>query len=152
MVNTHVFKAKVQWQFEGSIIRKDRKTHQISLEGKPNLTVSAAKTFKGNPDLYNPEDLLLSSLMSCHLMSYLYVCEKNNIQILQYSDSVEGTLEVRDDGSGQFVEVRFFPKVTIANHDQIDLANNLHEEARKLCFIANSCNFTIRHFPCCEVL
>lgn len=152
MVSTHVFKAEVEWQFDDSIVRKDRKSHQISLEGKPVLDVSAAKVFKGNTDLYNPEDLLLSSLMSCHLMSYLYVCEKNNIQVLHYSDAVEGKLEVQNDGSGRFVEVRLFPKVKIANPDQKELAIALHEKAGKLCFIANSCNFTIRYFPSCEVL
>jgi organic hydroperoxide reductase OsmC/OhrA len=41
--------------------------------------------------LYNPEDMLLSSVVSCQ-MSYLYVCEQNGIEVLSYTDSAEATL------------------------------------------------------------
>lgn len=152
MASNHIFKAQAEWNLSGFSEKKNRKTHTISLEGKPFLEISAAKAFKGNSELYNPEDLLLSSLVSCHMMSYLYVCEKNNIQILNYSDNAEGILEVASDGSGRFVEVRLHPNVKIANQNQIELALSLHAEARKLCFIANSCNFSILHFPTFELI
>lgn len=152
MPNNHFFNAHVEWSLNPSEERKNKKSHEIFLEGKPSLKVSAAKAFKGNPDFYNPEDLLLSSLVSCHMMSYLYVCEKNNVVVLKYSDSAEATLEVHPDGSGYFTEVRLYPKVQIANQEQEKLALSLHAEARKLCFIANSCNFSILHFPSCEVV
>ena len=125
--------------------------HKIVIEGKPVLNVSAAKAFKGDPELYNPEDLLLSSLVSCHMMSYLYVCSQNGIEVLEYSDNAEATLEVAADGSGRFVEVRLNPKIKISNSDQIDLANELHTKANQLCFIANSCNFPVLHNASCEV-
>jgi organic hydroperoxide reductase OsmC/OhrA len=58
----------------------------------------------------NPEDMLLSSV-SCHMMSYLYVCEQNGIEVLSYTDSAEATLQVLENGSGRFIEVRLYPKV-----------------------------------------
>jgi len=151
----HLFKAEVKWTLnqiqEDSTKRFYSKTHKIVIEGKPVLNVSAAKAFKGDPELYNPEDLLLSSLVSCHMMSYLYVCSQNGIEVLEYSDNAEATLEVAADGSGRFTEVRLNPKVKIANSDKIELANELHTKANQLCFIANSCNFPILHNASCEV-
>lgn len=151
----HLFKATVQWTSEqnqeDSSKRFYSKSHQINIEGKPVLNVSAAKAFKGDPELYNPEDLLLSSLVSCHMMSYLYVCAQNGIEVLTYSDAAEATLEVSPDGSGRIVEVRLYPKVKIANADKIELANELHKKANQLCFIANSCNFPVVHQASCEV-
>jgi organic hydroperoxide reductase OsmC/OhrA len=151
----HLFKAELNWTSnknqEDSTKRFYNKSHQIKIEGKPVLNISAAKTFKGDPELYNPEDLLLSSLVSCHMMSYLYVCAQNGIEVLEYSDNAEATLEVAADGSGRFVEVRLNPKVKISNSDKIDLANELHKKANQLCFIANSCNFPILHNASCEV-
>lgn len=145
----HLFKAAAQWTSrqnqEDSTKRFYSKSHQIIVEGKPVLKVSAAKAFKGDPELYNPEDLLLSSLVSCHMMSYLYVCAQNGIEVLEYSDDAEATLEVSPDGSGRFVSVQLHPKVKIANADQIELANELHTKANQLCFIANSCNFPVWH-------
>ena len=151
----HLFKAEAKWTSnqiqEDSEKRIYSKSHQIKIEGKPVLNVSAAKAFKGDPELYNPEDLLLSSLVSCHMMSYIYVCSQNGIEVLEYSDNAEAMLEVAADGSGRFVEVRLKPKVKISNSDQIELAIELHKKANQLCFIANSCNFPVLHEASCEV-
>ena len=151
----HLFKARLNWtsnqNSEDSTNKIYSKSHQIIIEGKPVLDVSAAKAFKGDPQLYNPEDLLLSSLVSCHMMSYLYVCAQNGIEVLEYSDNAEATLEVNPDGSGRFVEVRLNPKVKISNSDKIELALELHTKANQLCFIANSCNFPVLHNASCEV-
>ena len=152
----HLFKAALNWTSkqnqEDSTKRFYSKSHQIKIEGKPVLNVSAAKAFKGDPELYNPEDLLLSSLVSCHMMSYLYVCSQNGIEVLEYSDHVEATLEVSADGSGRFVEVILKPKVKISNLDKIELALELHTKANQLCFIANSCNFPVLHEASCEAI
>nr|WP_294930521.1 OsmC family protein [uncultured Flavobacterium sp.] len=153
MISKHQFKAEAKWtsnQNENSTKRFYAKSHKIKIEGKPVLNVSAAKAFKGDPELYNPEDLLLSSLVSCHMMSYLYVCSQNGIEVLEYSDNAEATLEVAPDGSGRFTEVRLYPKVTIANPDKIKEALELHTKANQLCFIANSCNFPVLHNATCE--
>jgi len=151
----HLFKAEVKWTSDQKPVDSTKrfysKSHKIVIERKPVLNVSAAKAFKGDPELYNPEDLLLSSLVSCHMMSYLYVCSQNGIEVLEYSDNAEATLEVAADGSGRFVEVRLNPKVKISNSDKIELANDLHTKANQLCFIANSCNFPILHNASCEV-
>lgn len=152
----HLFKAEANWtskQIQEDLTKKFySKSHKINIEGKPVLNVSAAKAFKGDPELYNPEDLLLSSLVSCHMMSYLYVCSQNGIKVLEYSDNAEATLEVSGDGSGRFVEVRLNPKVKISNQDKIELALELHQKANQLCFIANSCNFPVLHEASCEVI
>ncbi|KRD62979.1 osmotically inducible protein OsmC [Flavobacterium sp. Root935] len=149
----HLFRAALNWtsnKNQKEPVSRSTKSHQIKIEGKPILNVSAAKAFKGDPCLYNPEDLLLSSLVSCHMMSYLYVCSQNGIEVLEYSDNAEATLEVNPDGSGRFVEAILHPKVKISNSDQIELALKLHQKANQLCFIANSCNFPVLHEASCE--
>lgn len=150
----HLFKAAINWTSNPEqpepATKFYRKSHKISIEGKPILDVSAAKAFKGDPALYNPEDLLLSSLVSCHMMSYLYVCSQNEIEVLEYSDHAEAILEVALDGSGRFTEVRLHPNVVIANADKVQEALDLHTKANKLCFIANSCNFPVLHNATCE--
>ncbi|WP_347051592.1 OsmC family protein [Flavobacterium olei] len=152
----HLFKTQLNWASRKneteSTKRSYSKTHKIKIEGKPVLDISAAKAFKGDPELYNPEDLLLSSLVSCHMMSYLYVCSQNGIEVLEYSDNAEGILEVNPDGSGRFTEVRLNPKVIITDSAKIELAVELHTKANQLCFIANSCNFPVLHNASCEVI
>lgn len=151
MSNRHTFEAHLSWTKpdEASSNRKRiyGKTHLMQINGKQDLTISAAKAFKGDPALHNPEDQLLSSIMSCHMMSFLYVCSQHNMEVFSYKDKATAILETYEDGSGKIVSVSLFPQVIIADHNQIELANALHVKANKLCFIANSCNFPVQHEP-----
>ena len=150
----HLFKVALKWKKKNNIssssTKKKTKSHHISIEGKPDLEVSAAKAFKGDPNLYNPEDLLLSSLTSCHMMSYLYCCAQHKIEVISYQDHSEATLQVNPDGSGKIVKVDLFPDIIISDSSQIELALSLHKKANELCFIANSCNFPVYHHAKCS--
>lgn len=152
MVSKHLFKAQASWKSDSgsSDIKKYSRNHTITIGGKPVLNVSAAKAFKGDAALYNPEDMLLSSIVSCHMMSYLYVCAQSGIQVVSYTDDAVATLQVEADGSGRFTEVMLNPKVIISQKDKIEEALALHKKANQLCFIANSCNFPMLHNPTCE--
>ena len=156
MQTKHLFKASLNWTANKPMVddtkRIYQKNHHIIIEGKPILELSAAKSFKGDPQLYNPEDLLLSSLTSCHMMSYLYCCAQNNVEVISYSDESEAFLEVNSDGSGRITKVILKPIVYIIDPNQIELANSLHKEANRLCFIANSCNFVVEHNGVCFVV
>ena len=146
-----VFRAKLDWLLYKKEAATYTKSHTITIDGKAVLHVSAAKAFKGDPALYNPEDLLLSSVVSCHMMSYLYVCQQNGIDVVSYTDEAEATLEVLVDGSGRFTAIILNPKVRITDQEKVAEALRLHKKANELCFIANSCNFPILHFPTCDV-
>jgi len=146
MSNTHVFEAKLKWESNlGSNTKRISKNHQVIIDEKKVLTVSAAKAFKGDASLHNPEDLLLSALTSCHMMSYLYVCSQHNIEIISYTDNSVAYLEVEGSGKGSFTSVELNPVVVVKNENNLELAKELHVKANELCFIANSCNFPIHH-------
>ncbi|MDB2462854.1 OsmC family protein, partial [Algibacter sp.] len=144
------FKATVNWQLGNTETTLNPKgfsrNHVVSIANKKTpLEVSAAKPFRGDDTLYNPEDLLLSALASCHMMSYLYVCAQHNINVLSYTDTAEAILDVEASGSGHFSKVMLKPVVTIKDASQLELAKTLHVKANSLCFIANSCNFPVEH-------
>lgn len=121
------------------------RNHEILIDGKTIILGSADPTFHGDKTVHNPEDLLLASLSACHMMSYLHVCVKAGIVVTDYTDNATGILTVNNDGSGQFVEVTLNPIVTITDESKLAKANELHKEANKLCFIANSVNFPVKH-------
>ena len=115
-----------------------------TFEGKPPLRGSADPAFHGDPMLYNPEDLLLSALSACHMLSYLAVCAHAGIVILSYEDTVVGTL-ARRDGRVRFVDALLRPKVVLEPGSDIKKAKALHEKAHDICVIVNSVNFPVRH-------
>ncbi len=145
------FKVHTKWssltENDTSRSRSNPKTHNTHIMGKEPLIISAAKEFKGDKTKHNPEDLFLAALSSCHMMSYMYLCDKNNITLIHYTDETTGILGVKADGSGEFISIVLYPIVTILEKNKIDLAIRLHKEANRLCFIANSCSVPIDHKP-----
>jgi organic hydroperoxide reductase OsmC/OhrA len=123
--------------------------HELVFEGgKPVLAASADPFFRGDRARYNPEELLVAALVSCHMLSYLTFCALEAIEIVAYTDRAEGTLEERG-GTGAFSRVTLRPHA-IVNDDRIDRARSLHRDAHAACFIANSVNFPVTCEPAIE--
>lgn len=125
--------------------------HLISVGGKPDIIATSDTAFRGSPGRYNPEELFVSALSSCHMLWYLHLCATNDIVVTAYEDEALGTMMESAEGGGYFKEVTLYPVVTIADAARIPRALELHREASKKCFIANSCNFPVRHEPKCRV-
>ena len=117
---------------------------RAEFDGKPSFRGSADPAFRGDPALYNPEDLLLSALSACHMLSYLAVCAHAGIAVLSYEDSVVGTATLRDRRL-RFVDVLLRPQVVLEQGSDIEKARSLHERAHDICVIANSVNFPVRY-------
>jgi organic hydroperoxide reductase OsmC/OhrA len=116
----------------------------VSATGKHPLEGSADKPFRGDPSRWNPEELLVASLSSCHMLWYLHLCSDAGVVVTGYVDDASGTMAETEDGGGRFTEVVLRPRVTIADGSDRELAASLHEKAHHLCFIANSVNFPVR--------
>ena len=151
-MNLHHYKTKIEWtgnQGKGTANYKAySRDHLISVENKTiQIQASSDPSFLGDPSKYNPEELFLSSISACHMLWYLHLCAVNKIVVIEYMDEATGTMALEKDGSGKFTTVSLHPTVTIEKESNINKAMSLHHQANKMCFIANSCNFEIKHIP-----
>lgn len=117
----------------------------IEVDGKPALAASADKPFRGDPTRWNPEDLLIAALSECHLLSYLHACVVAGVNVVAYRDTANGTMVQDGRSGGAFREVVLHPQVVVADASMIAAAERAHEDAHRMCFIANSVNFPVRH-------
>ena len=92
---------------------------------------------------YNPEELLVASLSSCHMLWYLHLCADAGVTVLAYRDEAKGTMVEDAAKGGHFTEVTLYPKVTIAKGSDAAKARQLHHAAHEKCYIANSVNFPV---------
>lgn len=120
--------------------------HVVRTEGAHEISGSSDRAFRGDPDRWNPEEMLLAALSQCHLLSYLHVAATNGIVVVGYTDAATGVMEQTHDGGGHFTSATLRPVVTIAAGDP-ELATSLHEEASRMCFVASSVNFPVLHEP-----
>jgi organic hydroperoxide reductase OsmC/OhrA len=123
------------------------RTHEVVVHGKPGIPASADPAFRGDKTRYNPEEMLVASLSSCHMLWYLHLCSVEGIVIEAYQDVAEGVMVEDEDGGGRFTEVVLQPEITLAAGADLGRARALHRDAREKCFIANSVNFPVRHEP-----
>jgi len=147
----HGYEVRVEWignDGEGTKTYKSyRRDHTITCDGKAQIHGSSDPNFRGDPSRYNPEELLVASLASCHMLWYLHLCAVNRVVVVEYKDAPAGTMLEDRDGSGRFAQVTLHPTVTIENGCSVERAGALHEEAHRYCFIANSVNFPVRVEP-----
>jgi organic hydroperoxide reductase OsmC/OhrA len=142
----HRYTATVVWSGNlgtgTSSYRAYGREHEIACGGKPAIAGSSDPAFRGDGARWNPEDLLVSALSACHMLSYLHLCAVAGIVVVAYEDIAEGTMRETGDGGGRFTSVILRPRVTIASGDLAEAAR-LHEEAHRLCFIASSVDFPV---------
>jgi organic hydroperoxide reductase OsmC/OhrA len=119
----------------------------VSADGKPDIPASTAPAFGGDPARYDPEELLVASLSSCHMLWYLHLAAVAGVVVTAYRDRADGRLVLDKNGSGRFSEVVLRPEVTITQGSDAERARALHEDAHRLCFIAASMNFPVRVEP-----
>jgi organic hydroperoxide reductase OsmC/OhrA len=150
MAKEHQYQIKTEWTGNlgsGTLdYRAYKRDHTISVPGKyAPIEGSSDPNFRGDPKRYNPEELFLSSLSACHMLWYLHLASVNGITVLEYLDQASGTMAEDADGSGQFTSILLAPRIVIAQADKVERAFELHHEAGKKCFIANSVKVGIEY-------
>jgi len=119
------------------------RNHIIEFKGKDAIEASSDPSFLGDPSRHNPEEMLLASLSSCHMLWYLHLAGTHGVEILNYVDQAEAIMEEDPDIGGRFIKAILKPVVTITKSSPQDVAFNQHEGAHHKCFIANSVNFPV---------
>ena len=155
MRGAHYYEVTVRWTGNtgsGTANYSDYgRDHDVLVQGKPTIQGSADPAYRGRPDRWNPEDLLVAALAECHMLTYLALCATHNVVVTSYEDMATGRMDQPRGSSGRFIEVVLNPKVTVTDGSSMDQAVELHHEANKSCFIANSVNFPVHHNPIVEI-
>lgn len=148
MKDVHEYRVEVEWtgnRGNGTSGYRDYgRQLEIRVEGKEPLAGSADRTFHGDADRWNPEELLVTAVAQCHMLSYLHAAVRAGVVVTAYVDRASGTMRQSGLG-GAFEEILLSPVVTVADAAMVPAAEAAHTEANRNCFIANSVNFPVRH-------
>jgi len=155
MKRQHKYQLKITWTGNKgtgtSHYKEFERSHTIHSNNKIEILGSSDPAFGGDKTRYNPEDLLVASIASCHMLWYLHLCSVSGVIVTGYIDLPAGLMTETADGSGKFTEVTLYPMVSVTEISMIEKANQLHKKANELCFIANSVNFPVYHQPTCKL-
>lgn len=147
----HRYRSAVEWTGntgEGTASYKAyERAHVIGVPGKADIAGSSDAAFRGDASRWNPEDLFVASASTCHMLWYLHLCAMNGVVVLDYRDEPEGLMIEEANGSGAFARIVLRPKVRLSASSSEQRARELHHEAHKMCFIANSIKCEIATEP-----
>ncbi len=115
------------WEFDGGVTVPASSSPQVV----PRFSVEAA---------VDPEEALVASAASCHMLTFLYLAARDGFNIASYTDNAVGEMASLDDGRQWLAKVTLDSQIEWIG-DKIptdaELAD-LHHRAHRECYIANS--------------
>jgi organic hydroperoxide reductase OsmC/OhrA len=118
----------------------------LSAAGRPNIAVGSPPEFKGDADLWAPEELLVGSLNTCMMLTFLTLARGQGLLPVGYESEAEGLLD-NVEGKYHITEVTVRPCVTLKSEAELELARKSMESVEAHCFIANSINARVTLAP-----
>ena len=89
--------------------------------------------------------MLVASLSSCHMLSFLHLARMAGFTVTAYEDHAEGTTEEIAPGRLAVTKVKLRPKIEWAGAaPEKEALDRLHHQAHEICFIANSVKTQVR--------
>jgi organic hydroperoxide reductase OsmC/OhrA len=133
------FSREHTWTFDGG----------VTVSASPSTTVIPAPW--ANPAGVDPEEALVASIASCHMLTFLWVAARQGFVVESYEDDAVGVLTKNERRIPWVSAVTLRPRIVYGgdrrpSHEE---EAHLHHEAHEQCFIANSVKtaITVAGFP-----
>src|SRR5437899_7408225 len=121
------YKAKTTWS--------SGRRGTLAAGAKPDITVGSPPEFKGEATNWSPEELLVGSLNTCMMLTFLTLAQARGLTSVGYESEAEGLLE-NVDGKYRITEVAVRPRVVLASDAELELARKVMEGVEALGLVA----------------
>ena len=123
------FRAKTAWS--------SARRGTLSALGKPNIVVGSPPEFKGEPDIWAPEELLVGSVNTCMMLTFLTLARAKGLTPVGYESEADGLLE-NIEGKYRITKITVRPLVSLKGKAELELAREIMGSIEAQCFISNS--------------
>jgi organic hydroperoxide reductase OsmC/OhrA len=139
MAHVHTYRCRLDWTGStGAGYEAYDRTHRaVCPPAGSELRLSSDPAFGGNPDLLNPEQLLVAAASSCQMLSFLAYAARARIDVVSYVDEAEAIMP-EDDKPMRITEIVLRPRIVVGGEADEEHVRHLVERAHHACFIANS--------------
>ncbi len=115
------------WEFDGgTVVPASSSPHAV----RAPFSVEAA---------VDPEEALVASAASCHMLTFLWLAAKAGFNIASYTDNAVGEMTGNEDGRQWISTITLDPQIEwIGEAPSENELADLHHRAHEGCYIANS--------------
>ena len=134
--DAHVYETRAGWT--------GKRQGLLESAGLPAVRVSAPPEFEGQPGLWTPEHLLVASVESCFMTTFLAIAEMSQLPLGSYQSTAQTSLE-RPEGKGYaFREIVVRPVIEIARARDRERVARVIEKAERHCFVTQALRIPVR--------
>jgi organic hydroperoxide reductase OsmC/OhrA len=119
---------------------------RTSAPGKPDIEIGSPPEFKGDPDVWAPEEMLVAALNACMMLTFVSFAQSKGLKFVAYESAAEGLL-ANVDGKYRIVEVSVRPTLVLASEPDIAAAQTIMAKVKENCFISNSITADVKLAP-----
>ena len=143
----HEYLATVSWKRGGDEPFSDNKYsrgHTWAFDGGVTVPASSSPLSVRLPfsktDAVDPEEALVASVSSCHMLTFLYLAAKGGYVVDSYEDKAVGVMTKNARGKLFVSSVALRPRIIFSGAKQPTAAqlDELHHHSHEECYIANS--------------
>ena len=123
-----------EWRFDGgAVVRGSSSPHSVKLPFS-------------DPAAVDPEEALVASVSSCHMLWFLSLAAEQGYVVDSYADAAEAQLGPIGFGRQGITDIVLRPRVAFSGPRRPDDAavDALHHVAHERCYIANSLRTAVR--------
>jgi len=132
------YKAKTTWS--------SARRGTLAAAGRPNIVVGSPPEFKGEGDVWAPEELLVGSVNTCMMLTFLSLAQARGLAPVGYESEAEGLLE-NVEGKYRITEVTVRPRIVVESDTHLERARKAMEGVEANCFISNSITSLVKLAP-----
>jgi organic hydroperoxide reductase OsmC/OhrA len=141
------YRVTIDWQgratpeefLKGRYSREHRWTFDGGAVVEASSSPSVVRAPWSNPSHVDPEEAFVAAISSCHMLTFLYLASKAGLVVNHYRDDAVGVMTKTAQGVEWVSRVTLAPQITYAgNQPSAEQLGELHHEAHRQCFIANS--------------
>lgn len=136
--------ARISWRADGGFAGGSySRAHDWSFDGGQSVRASSSPDVvpepRSDPFGVDPEEALVASVASCHMLWFLSLAQAAGLDIASYDDDAEGEMGRIGPGRHALTRITLRPAIAFAGGAPgPDALAALHHEAHERCFIANS--------------
>jgi organic hydroperoxide reductase OsmC/OhrA len=142
----HEYRATVTWTRGDAAFTDNRysRAHKWRFDGGIEVPASSAPSSVRLPysvaEAVDPEEALVASASSCHMLTFLYLAAKAGFVVDRYEDDALGAMTKNDRGKLFVSKITLRPAIAFGGDRQPNAAelDALHHHAHEECYIANS--------------
>ena len=134
------------FRYSNNLVWDTARRGRASAPGKPDIAIGSPPEFKGEADVWAPEEMLVAALNSCMMLTFVAFAQGKKLEFVGYESAAEGRLE-NVDGKYRIVEVNVQPIVVLSSEADISAARTIMAEVKANCFISNSITADVKLAP-----